>query len=71
MMERETLVYLLTLVNEEIVFLDRGYGKDKPDIVMEEDRQCQNAREWLQSRIMILNQREGLYELQNGDSLRK
>ena len=70
-MERETLIYLITLVNEEMVFLDRGYGKDKPDAVLAEYRKCQNAREWLQAKVMLLNQREGLLEFQNGDSVGK
>lgn len=57
-MERETLKYLITLVNEEITFLDRGYGKDKPKAVQEDYKKCQDAREWLESKVMLLNQRE-------------
>jgi hypothetical protein len=68
-MDREVLKYLITLVNEEIVFLDRGYGRDKPESVLEEYRKCQDARDWLQAKVMVLNQREGLLEYQNGDSV--
>ncbi len=68
-MDREVLKYLITLVNEEIVFLDRGYGKDKPEAVLAEYKKCQDAREWLQAKVMVLNQREGLLEFQNGDSV--
>lgn len=61
-MELDVLKYLLTLVVEEMVFLDRGYGTDKPDTVRAEYKKCQNAREWLEVQVNRLNQREGLHE---------
>jgi hypothetical protein len=61
-MERDTLKYLLTLVVEEMVFLDRGYGHDKPQSVQVEYQRCKDAREWLEARVELLNQREGLHE---------
>jgi hypothetical protein len=61
-MDREVLKYLITLVVEEMVFLDRGYGHDKPQSVQDEYQQCKVAREWLEAKVMLLNQREGLHE---------
>lgn len=61
-MERDTLKYLMNLVNEEIIFLDRGYGNNKPKSVQDDYKRCQRARKWLEDKIMLLNQREGLHE---------
>ncbi len=57
-MERDALKLLIRLVTDEMIFLDRGWGKDKPKHLVEEYRQLVSSREWLEMKVNALNEKE-------------
>lgn len=62
MSERDILKTLTKLVAEEIIFLDRGYGKQKPDALQREYDALQDALRWIHLKTEELNRREYTYE---------
>lgn len=56
--DRDALAILTRLVIEEIVFLDKGYGEDKPEGVKKEYDALQAALNWLHFKTEELNRKE-------------
>lgn len=57
-MEREVLKLLIRLVVDEMVFIDRGWGQEKPEHLEKEYAQLGEAREWLEMKVNTLNEKE-------------
>lgn len=58
MNERKVYGLLLRLVREEIIFLDKGYGDNKPAKLQEEYGLLQDALSLLNNSVELLNQEE-------------
>lgn len=57
-MTRNTIKALLKVAAEEIAFLDKGWGEDKPPTVAMEYDQLQVAMKELHEEMNALNQKE-------------
>lgn len=58
MSERKVLKRLLTLVHEEIIFLDRGYENYKPEAIQKEYDELQVSLRWLEEQVNRLNNKD-------------
>ncbi len=58
MNEHRVLRTLIPLVVEEIIFYDKGYGKDKPEAVLKKYNDLLDAREYLERRVNQVNEKD-------------
>lgn len=46
---------LLIITRDELAFLEKGYGQDKPDYVQTEVKELRASMGWLEQKVQVLN----------------
>lgn len=69
MQERECLLVAFRLVKDRIRTLDKLHGLSVPTRVAKEYTELCKTEDYLEKKLIELNEKEGLYEHQGGNSI--